>query len=88
MDTLIKADIFFFITSIAVILVSIGILVALYYIVKAVDSFEKFSEKIEENMMDASEEVKEMAEDIRNSFLFSFLFGKKRRRNNDRRKSS
>ena len=34
MESFVKADIFFFITSIAVILVTVGILFALYYIVR------------------------------------------------------
>jgi hypothetical protein len=79
MDTLAKADIFFFVTTIAVVFVTIGLLVSFYYVVTAIRRLTDTIEKIERNMKDASEDVKEMAEDVRESFLFSLLFRKKRR---------
>lgn len=74
-----KADVFFFVTTIAVVVVSIGILVALYYIVSAVRRLESFADKIESSMKDASAEVREMADDLKDSFVYNFLFKKKRR---------
>ena len=80
MGTLMKADIFFFVTTIAVVLVTIALLVSLYYVVTAVRRLADTLHKIEQNMKDASIEVKEMTEDLRDSFLFNLLFKKRRRR--------
>lgn len=80
MDTFMKADIFFFVTTIAVVVVSIGIIVSLYYIVGAFKRLEGFVESIESNTKDASAEVKEMVEDFKGSFVYNFLFRKKRKR--------
>ncbi|MDB5254048.1 MAG: hypothetical protein JWL80_114 [Parcubacteria group bacterium] len=80
MDTFMKADIFFFVTTIAVVVVSIGIIVSLYYIVGAVRRLEAFAESIESNMKDASAEVKETIEDFKDSFVYNFLFRKKRKK--------
>ncbi|MDB5266602.1 MAG: hypothetical protein JWN89_417 [Parcubacteria group bacterium] len=79
MDTLVHADIFFFVTTIAVVLVSAGLLWALVYIVGAVKRLEVYVHKIAENTKDATEEVKEMGEDIRDSFLYQLLFKKKKK---------
>jgi hypothetical protein len=59
MDTLAKANIFFFITTIAVGLITIGVLISLYYVVRA---------------MKRLEELSEITEEIRESFLFNLLF--------------
>ena len=80
MDTLMKADIFFFVTTIAVVVVSIAFLLSLYYVVNAIKRLEAYASRIEENMKDASAEVKEMGEDIRDSFIYNFIFKKKKRR--------
>ena len=74
-----KADIFFFVTTIAVVVLSVAILYSLFYIVSAFKRLEAYAEKIERNMEDASVEVKEIGEDIRESFLYNFLFKKKKR---------
>ncbi|CAN5152525.1 hypothetical protein BH11PAT3_BH11PAT3_0710 [soil metagenome] len=75
-----KADIFFFVTTIAVVVVSIAVLASLYYVVGAFKRLEAYAVRIEENMKDASAEVKEMGEDIRDSFIYNFIFKKKKRR--------
>ena len=80
MDTFMKADIFFFVTTMAVVVLTIGILWALSYIVSAVKRLEAYAERIEKKMKDASEDVKDIGEDIKESFLYNFLFSKKRKR--------
>ncbi|OHA17323.1 MAG: hypothetical protein A3C79_03330 [Candidatus Taylorbacteria bacterium RIFCSPHIGHO2_02_FULL_45_28] len=46
MQTLIHADIFFFITSIAVVLVSIGLIIALIFIIKILNNIHKISDML------------------------------------------
>ncbi|KKW10953.1 MAG: hypothetical protein UY50_C0024G0043 [Parcubacteria group bacterium GW2011_GWA2_49_9] len=48
METFIKADIFFFITSIAVILITVGVIVILYYLIKILKNVTSISDRIEE----------------------------------------
>ncbi len=88
MDTLVKADVFFFITSIAVIAVTVGILIGIYYIVQTVRRIEGYAETIEKKMKEKKEEVdditddvKDMVNDIKDSFIYNLLFTKKRKRN-------
>lgn len=80
MDTLMKADIFFFVTTIAVVIVAVAILAALYYVVGAVKKLEAYADRIEDKLMDASVEVREMSEDIRDSFIYNLIFKKKKRK--------
>ncbi|MES2214143.1 MAG: hypothetical protein V4465_02005 [Patescibacteria group bacterium] len=79
MDTLVHADIFFFVTTIAVVLLTLGLLWGIFYVVGALKRLEVYVHTIAENTKDASEEVKEMGEDIRDSFLYQFLFKKKKK---------
>ena len=80
MDTVMKADIFFFITSIAVVFLSIFVIIALYYLIRALKRFSKLSETLEDNIGDASEDIKEMTEQVKESFVFNMIFPKKRKR--------
>jgi len=80
MDTLIKADIFFFITTIAVVFVSIFFIIALYYMATAFRRMRMLFDKVEENIDTANVHVKEIIDQIKESFLFNILFGKKARK--------
>ncbi len=73
-----KADIFFFVTTLAVVVVSAGFLFALYYIIGAIKRLEGYAERIEAKMVDATSEVKEMGEDMRDSFIYNLIFKKKK----------
>jgi hypothetical protein len=85
MDTLVKADIFFFITSISVILVTLIIAFLSYKIMRAVAEIERLAQTLGENIESAGEDVKDLVLDMRDSFLFRMLFQKRRRnkRNNN-----
>jgi len=87
METLVKADIFFFISSIAVVVVSVSIALGVYYVIGAIKRFEEYAENLEESLKERSEdvkgiteEVKEITDDIRESFLYNLLFKKKKKR--------
>ena len=74
METLVKADIFFFVATIAVALFTIFLIIALYYGIIAFKRIRKLSDKVEANFDTASTEVKEIVEEVKSSFLFNFLF--------------
>ena len=91
MQEFIKADIFFFITSIAVVLVTIGIAVALYYLVRILRNIRDVTERVDEGSKVLAGDLSEIRSTIkREGFvwgnLFSFLkkysglFGKRPRR--------
>jgi hypothetical protein len=48
MDSFLKADIFFFITSVAVILVTVVLLVLLYYVIRVMQNVRYISDKVRE----------------------------------------
>ncbi len=77
METLVKADIFFFITSIAVILLSVLVGITLYYAIRAFRKILALCDVVEKNVDKASVEVKEVISRIRESFLFNLLSTKR-----------
>ncbi len=91
MEEFMKADIFFFITSIAVVLVTVGIAVALYYIVRILRNIQDVTERVDEGSKMLAEDLSALRGTIKregfvwgNLFAFlqkySGLFGKKPRR--------
>lgn len=73
-----KSDIFFFITSITVVIVSSFFLVALFYFIKILRNFYKISKILRGLSESADSELREMGNHIRQSSLFTFLFGKEK----------
>lgn len=78
MESLLKADIFFFITSIAVILCTIVFIIAGYYMIKTMKNISAISESLKNTVENTSSELAEMSEHVRDSAIFSFIFGKKK----------
>ena len=76
MESILKSDIFFFITSISVVVISISFLIAIFYFIKILRNFYKIS-KILKNLSESADgELREMGHHIRQSSLFTFIFGK------------
>lgn len=48
MENVVKADIFFFVTSIAVVVFTIGVVIAMYYVVRILKEMKRVSKKISE----------------------------------------
>ncbi len=78
MQTFIHADIFFFVTTIAVIMFLILGSIAFYYIIGILRNIKKASDKIEQKIEVASEHADDLYHSIKESFLFAMLFGKKK----------
>jgi len=83
MDILIKADIFFFISSIAVVVLAILISILLFYLIEAGRSLRKLSKKLNSNYKDSEEFVIELKERLENNLIFRMFFplSQKRRKN-------
>lgn len=69
MEEVLKADIFFFITSVAVILLTLMVAVILYFVYKIVRSVQRIVGRIEEG----SEHIREDIEEFRRSLSISNL---------------
>lgn len=85
METLLKADIFFFVTTICVVFISIFLIILLARLSKFMESLRALSEKLKEKVEDVGEEAEELLEKIEDSFIFRLLFwGKKKTRKKKR----
>ena len=65
MDTLIHADIFFFITAIAVVVLSIGGAVVIFYLVRILRRIDEISEKVQGETDEIVRDVKDFRATLR-----------------------
>ena len=65
METLMKADIFFFVTTIAVIAVTIGLMVALTYIIKILRNASHISDKVKEESDEIISDIKSLRGNVK-----------------------
>jgi hypothetical protein len=65
MDTLIHADIFFFVTTIAVIVVGIVLTVALIYLAKVLSDIKEITKQVKEETILFREDIGELRGDIK-----------------------
>jgi uncharacterized protein YoxC len=92
MDTLIHADIFFFISTIALVFISLALIIALMYLIKILRNVSEVSEKVKEESMEIIDDVKHLRHDIKHEgfrlgSLFSFfttLFKRSRRKKHEK----
>jgi 4-aminobutyrate aminotransferase-like enzyme len=78
MNTLIHADIFFFIASIGFVILIALSSVLLVYLIGIVRKVRSVSEKIGENVEGMSADAKEFVQDVRGSGIYRMLFPHKR----------
>jgi hypothetical protein len=83
-NTLVHADIFFFITSIAVVVLIGVILVASYYLIPTLRNFRDVSRTLKRGVDKAEEGIENAYDRIEDSSIFKFIFGKSRKKNNNK----
>jgi hypothetical protein len=76
MESILKSDIFFFITSISVVIITFIFLIAGFYFIKILINFHKISITLKNYTEDADGELRDIGNHIRQSSLFTFIFGK------------
>ena len=89
MDTLIQADIFFFITSIAVVVLTILVIIILFYVIQILVNFKAISKILRNGAENAEESLEAIAQVIAKNPLFKmleFLFQKKKKANKKKEK--
>lgn len=79
MDTLMKADIFFFVTTIAVAAFCIAGLIALACLIGILRDIKRATRKLEGELEAFGENADALYHKIAESFLFNLLFGKRRK---------
>src|SRR3989338_2065234 len=77
MDTYEQTQIFFFISSVGFIILGILSAIFLIYLIRTMNTFSRIMDKMEKNLDEISDEAKDLIEDVRESMIFRFLFGKK-----------
>lgn len=80
MSGLIQQDIFFFISSIGFIVLGVLLAVFLYYLIRSMYTLSRILNRAEDDIEKIGDITREMVEDIEESGVFKFLFGKKRRK--------
>jgi len=81
METIAKADIFFFITTIAVVIVTIFLTVFLWYLIRAFKKISKLCDGLEKDIYTVGTEAKEIITHLKESLIFKLLFmGSKNRK--------
>jgi len=74
-----QSEVFFFISSIGFITLWILVAIFLVYLIRIMHTFSRIMEKVEKDIDKISETTRDMFLDMRESTVFRFLFGKKRR---------
>lgn len=74
MDSLIKADIFFFIASIATVVLALLMSVLFIYLVKAGKNLYMISEALKGGLKDSEEFIEELRERLENNVVFRMFF--------------
>ena len=75
MESIIKADIFFFIASIATVCLAVVILFGGYYFVQIMRNARDISRILKEEVAEAKEGIEELEERIRGTLAWRLLFG-------------
>jgi hypothetical protein len=80
METLIHADIFFFVATIGLVIILALIVIGLIQLIRLFRVLERISLRIEKKIDEVGDATKELVEDLRSNRIFSWLFGGRRRK--------
>ena len=77
MNTFEQAQVFFFISSVGFVILFTLIAIILFYAISAFKAFSRIAEKLEENIDTIGDTTAELIEDIKDSRIFNFIFGRR-----------
>jgi uncharacterized protein YoxC len=80
MESILKSEIFFFISSISVVLITVIFIIIGFYLIKIMRNFSHISEVLRNTVDGAASSLEEVGNDIKESTLFKFFFGSKRKK--------
>ncbi len=79
-----KANVFFFVTTIAVAIFAVlGIVIAVY-VIRILRNIQRASDKLEQSIEALGEHAEALSDKISESFLFRLLFGKRAKKRSTR----
>ena len=79
MSTLTQSEIFFFISSVGFVVLWILVVIFLVYLIRVMHTFSRILKQIEKDIDKISDTTKDILLDMRESTVFRFIFGKKRK---------
>ncbi len=79
MENILKSDVFFFISSLSVVIITVILVVAGFYLIKILKNFSEMSDTINEAVEDANAKVRGIKEHIKNVPFLGYIFGKKKK---------
>ncbi len=80
MEPILQSQIFFFISSVGFIILGILAAIFLYYLIRSMHTFDRIMSKLEQDIHTIGDATKEMVHEVKESFIFNLLFGKKKKR--------
>lgn len=79
MESILKSEIFFFISSISVVLITVIFVIVGFYLVRIMRNFSHISDRLKETVDGTASSLEEVGDNIKESTLFKFFFGKKKK---------
>ena len=86
-NTLIHADIFFFITSIAVVMTIVIMLVISFYLIPTLRNFRDVSRTLKRGVDKAEESIENVYGRVEDSPIYRFVFGRSKKKHNNNNKT-
>jgi len=83
MDTFLQMRVFFLISSVGFVILFILVAVFLFYLIRAMRTFSRISDKLEKGVDEVGDATKDMVKDIMESLVYKFFFRKKKKRHKD-----
>ena len=81
MVSILKSEVFFFISSISVVLITVIFIIIGFYLIKIMRNFSIISEKLKETVEGTTTSLEEVGDSIKDSRLFRFFFSGRRKKN-------
>ena len=87
MEAVLKSDIFFFITSISVVIFTIIVVIVSFYLIKILKNFSDASDVLKNILKDGNTKLLEVKKKISNNPFFSLIFKKNKKEQKHKTKS-
>ncbi len=79
-SSIIHADIFFFVTTVALIIFAVIGIIASWYIIATLRNIRDISRTLKHGVDNAEGRIEEICDDIEDSAAFRFIFGRKKQK--------
>ncbi|MDD3662683.1 MAG: hypothetical protein PHT84_02345 [Candidatus Pacebacteria bacterium] len=80
MEAILNSEIFFFITSIFVVILTIVLIICGFYLIRIMRNFSHISDQLKKTVDGTVSSLEEVGDSIKESSIFNFFFGKKKRK--------